>query len=223
MNSSESFAWYDHDSSSWKTSQLSLLTQCSEPFLENWPKQGMTQNGRAYRQALWAPVTSASDGGALPTPRASDGERGRDRARARPDEKGRELATVLRDLLPTPRTCSAMAAPVNSAGNLEGDRFPNLETVVGRMLPTPHHPRLEGRQPAGMSERRSQRLTWPGDPPGGRLNPDWRSYVSEPCLRRGDDGLSGRVHRLKALGNAVVPQVAAIPLKRVLDLASNEH
>jgi hypothetical protein len=40
-------------------------------------------------------------------------------------------------LLPTPRTCSAMAAPVNSAGNLEGDRFPNLETVVGRMLPTP--------------------------------------------------------------------------------------
>jgi hypothetical protein len=30
-----------------------------------------------------------------------------------------------------------MAAPVNSAGNLKGDRFPNLETVVGRMPPTP--------------------------------------------------------------------------------------
>lgn len=56
--------------------------------------------------------------------------------------------------------------------------------------------------------------------PTGRqsLNPDWRSYVSEPVLRRGDDGLSGRVDRLKALGNAVVPQVAAIPLARVLDL-----
>ncbi len=40
--------------------------------------------------------------------------------------------------LPTPRTCSAMAAPVNSRGNIEGDRFPNLETVVGRMLPTPN-------------------------------------------------------------------------------------
>ena len=39
--------------------------------------------------------------------------------------------------LPTPRTCSAMAAPVNSRGNLEGERFPNLETVIGRMLPTP--------------------------------------------------------------------------------------
>ena len=52
-----------------------------------------------------------------------------------------------------------------------------------------------------------------------RLNPDWQSYVSEPVLCRGDDGLSGRVDRLKALGNAVVPQVAAIPLARVRQLA----
>jgi DNA (cytosine-5)-methyltransferase 1 len=51
-----------------------------------------------------------------------------------------------------------------------------------------------------------------------RLNPDWRCYLSQPVLRRGDDGLSGRVDRLKALGNAVVPQVAAIPLARVLEL-----
>ena len=52
-----------------------------------------------------------------------------------------------------------------------------------------------------------------------QLCPDWRSYVSQPVLPRGDDGLSNRVERLKALGNAVVPQVAAIPLARVRQLA----
>ena len=50
------------------------------------------------------------------------------------------------------------------------------------------------------------------------LSPKWRGYVSQPCLRRGDDGLRGRMDRLKALGNSVVPQVAAIPLQRVKDL-----
>jgi len=57
---------------------------------------------------------------------------------------------------------------------------------------------------------------WPDAP--RRLNPDWRSYLSQPVLCRGDDGLSGRVDRLKALGNAVVPQVAMVPLARVLEL-----
>lgn len=52
-----------------------------------------------------------------------------------------------------------------------------------------------------------------------QLCPDWGWYISQPVLCRGDDGLSNRVERLKALGNAVVPQVAAIPLARVRQLA----
>jgi len=51
------------------------------------------------------------------------------------------------------------------------------------------------------------------------LSSEWGGYLSKPVLCRGDDGLSGRVDRLKALGNAVVPQVAAIPLARVLELS----
>ena len=51
-----------------------------------------------------------------------------------------------------------------------------------------------------------------------RLDPNWRQYVSKSILPRGSDGLSNRVDRTKALGNSVVPQVAAVPLKRVLDL-----
>ena len=82
----------------------------------------MTRNGRAYRQRLWVPATSGTGGGALPTPKASDGERGRDKARARPDLKGRELATVLRDslpqMLPTPR-----AGETSDMTSKPGNRF----------------------------------------------------------------------------------------------------
>ena len=77
--------------------------------------------------------------------------------------------------------------------------------------------RQQEQHPPAIADRQG----WPrwGDAPR-RLNPDWRSYLSEPVLCRGDDGLSGRVDRIKALGNAVVPQVAMIPLRRVLELAS---
>ena len=59
-------------------------------------------------------------------------------------------------------------------------------------------------------------FTWKSNTP--HLSPEWRSYVSEPCLRRGDDGLRNRVDRLRSLGNSVVPQCAAIPLQRVKNL-----
>ena len=73
---------------------------------------------------------------------------------------------------------------------------------------------LGNRQVLG-SQRWSYRKDW-----GESLTSDWRSHVSKPCLPRGNDGLSNRVDRVKALGNSVVPQVAAIPLARVLELAT---
>ena len=50
------------------------------------------------------------------------------------------------------------------------------------------------------------------------LSPDWQGYVSEPSLCRGDDGLSNRVARIKAMGNSIVPACAAVPLQRIKDL-----
>ena len=79
----------------------------------------------------------------------------------------------------------------------------------------PHGERRRQQHPSALAARAEQ-PAWPDTP--RRLNPDWRSYLSEPVLCRGDDGLSGRVDRLKALGNAVVPQVAMVPLARVLQL-----
>lgn len=54
--------------------------------------------------------------------------------------------------------------------------------------------------------------------PKDRLSSDWRGYASKPTLRRGDDGLSNRISRIKAMGNSIVPQCAAVPLQRIKDL-----
>ena len=62
-----------------------------------------------------------------------------------------------------------------------------------------------------------------GDSRGKSLNPEWTAYVSQPVLCRGDDGLSNRVDRLKQLGNSIVPQVAAVPLLRIKELALQGH
>jgi hypothetical protein len=65
----DSFASYDPATSSWRTSQLSLLEEWSE-FSETWPRSGMTRNGTAYRLQPLAPLTGGTGSGSLPTPTA---------------------------------------------------------------------------------------------------------------------------------------------------------
>ena len=70
-NSTESFAYYDRDTSSWKTCQQSFLTDL-ESFLETWPRQGITVNGVAFQHRMLEPVTRETGFGLLPTPCARD-------------------------------------------------------------------------------------------------------------------------------------------------------
>jgi hypothetical protein len=102
-------------------------------------------SGHVYRQQMWAPAIGVIGGGVLPTPKAGDGERGRDKARARPDTKGRELATVVRDhMLPTPKANDA-----KKGAHFDKSCQRNGLPAAVAMLPTPTtRAHKDGSQPA---------------------------------------------------------------------------
>ena len=103
MNSSESYAWYDQDSSSWKTSQRSLITGWTS-FSESFTRQGyMNANGHVFQRQWLEPVTSVTGGGLLPTPLASDPER-----KAKFKQGGTPLMGAL---LPTPKATEITETP----------------------------------------------------------------------------------------------------------------
>jgi hypothetical protein len=86
---------------------------------------------------------------------------------------------------PTPRSCSAMAATITPESAWAENRFPNLETVVGRRLwPTPQA--SDNRDRGNMSNPAIQRRVAMGkqimlsqsvDPNSGQLNPTWVEWL----------------------------------------------
>ena len=117
--------------------------------------------------------------------------------------------------------CSQTFTDSNSNGSSTSERFRiNGETNSGSQERENQVSKLE-RSSKSRSSKVIQRLTeikW--EHRENQLDPNWERYLSKPTLRRGDDGLSNRVLRLKALGNSIVPACAAIPLQRIRDLYS---
>jgi hypothetical protein len=76
---------------------------------------------------------------------------------------------------PTPRSCSAMASTITPESAWAENRFPNLETVVGRRIwPTPTaHNAKEGAYPAELT-RNTPTLAAQA---GGTLNPMWVEWL----------------------------------------------
>ena len=78
--SSDLLASYDHDTSSWRTSQLCLLATTEDgcvEYLETLPKSGMTVNGTLYLLPRLVPHTGATGYGlspnhSIPTPTTID-------------------------------------------------------------------------------------------------------------------------------------------------------
>ena len=148
-NSCVSFAWWDRDSSSWRTSQRSLIEGWTS-FSENWPKQGLMRSGHVFRRVLWAPATGGTAGGLLPTPRAQ--EPGRTNKGYGDSVMERVclqmgVPTQNHPLLPTPAACVANDGErpetwlarrerVKAKG-INGNGMGMPLTIAAQLLPTP--------------------------------------------------------------------------------------
>ena len=108
-NVSESLASYDHESSCWRTSQLSLFEE-EEKWLGRLPQSGMTQSGKLYQLGCSVRLISANDGswsGLLPTPTT-------DQRPQRYKQGGRSTwCAILEEgvMLPTPTAKANQTAP----------------------------------------------------------------------------------------------------------------
>ena len=70
-SSLESWASYDQATRSWRTWQITFLSDL-ETFLETFPTSGMMRNGRLYRRALLVPHIHVTACSLLPTLAASE-------------------------------------------------------------------------------------------------------------------------------------------------------
>ena len=146
-NSSEPYAWYDQNTSSWKTYQLSLLTEWTS-FSLNFTRQGTMRNGAVFQAALLELATKEIDFGLLPTPLNSDPDR-----KAKFKQGGTPLlAAIDREMLPTPTTMDHLnqRSPEALKKQMEGARKgrtslsnlreavnPKTQEIFNSLLPTP--------------------------------------------------------------------------------------
>lgn len=131
-------AYYDPDSSCWKTSQG--MWPLDWPTLsESCPTSGMTRRGLLFALPTPAPRTYAPDcSSLLPTPEAKLSDSGPDYARAtRQGSGGDDLTTTVhKRLLPTPMSRDYRTGYEPGAGAPNRGGAAPLNDVV-RLLPTP--------------------------------------------------------------------------------------
>ena len=127
LNSCGWFARYDHESSSWKTSQRCLLTEWIK-FSESWPKAGLMRNGKCYRRVPLVPHISANVSSFLPTPKASAANYGR------PRENDRGDLQVYAIQFPTPTARDWKSGKVSDA-TMEKNSRPLSEAIGGQLNP----------------------------------------------------------------------------------------
>jgi len=147
--SCESLAWYDRDTSSWKTYQRSFLTGW-ETYSETWPRWGMMQDGSAFAHPMSALRMGAIDGSAsqnwatpntmdsLPAKSAEALER-----EAMITRSGRSKPSNLRGQVsnkqnwPTPNCADAYTDKLKSSQQKPGSMHSVNLSQAAKMWPTP--------------------------------------------------------------------------------------
>ena len=137
-----SLASWDPDTSSWRTSQVSLLSTEDERFprsWETWPRSGMTRRGQAFALPRSERPTVESGSSSLPTPTAGDGKNARNRTSSRQPGSKHHDGVTLSDLFHTPTTGDTQPNYDHRAspGYTRAIPVPNLAAQVEELLPTP--------------------------------------------------------------------------------------
>lgn len=144
VKSSEFWGKRNQDSSWERTCQDSLplsLEDSSEEYSMTWNPWGIALGGLLMEPRISEQYTVEIEFSSLPTPTCFDATTYPIRKGNNLNQGGRhnvslkDMMPVFADqMLPTPRTCSAMGAAINPASHL----YPNLETVIAReLLATP--------------------------------------------------------------------------------------
>ena len=177
LKQSESFGYYDQDTASWRTCQVSLILDISGESSLTFPKAGMMSNGVLSELTMSEPRREGKGCGYWPTPTASE------RSGINPNTgKGEGLSKAVK-MWPTPATRDYKGA--NSAAHIaKGGR-----AHMGQLPNAVAHGGTQTRQiystPTSTMSNRSEafkkgRLPQPQEVAkreGGQLNPDWVEWL----------------------------------------------
>ena len=200
---------------------VNLLCEHWGLFSETWPVSGTMRNGRVSELPTREPLTNDSESLLLRTPAASEAERGHqpeDKARARGGQVtlSGQINYLKPANLPTPTVADTFTDKLKSSQQKEGsmhsvnlgqavhmefgkfaDAVARWEQVTGMAPPSPTKP--DGKD--GAPRLSSEFTEWMMGLPKG--------WITGLGLSRKDE--------LRACGNGVVPQQAALALSMLLD------
>ena len=184
-----SLARFDLDSHLWKTHQYSLLVGLDE-FSETWPRWGMMRGGECWELSMPVLPTSETESGSLPTPRATDGDKGTRTAQGAAKEwargRNKDLGMIVA-MWPTPQAHKTTRSGeiVNADGTpWNGITKPHSKTS-GRPIttaladavalwPTPTAHNAKETNAPSESKRNTPTLAAQA---GGHLNPTWVEWL----------------------------------------------